>query len=287
MTAQSHFRYSGTASLVSRFVHFVGRAGDRNPRAMAGAVALAAAITDHSGGQAVRVGQPAPPLAAGWRIELDAALPGLLELQAAVGAALAEGPAVTVLNRCAAALATLPAVAAARPDAAIVWFDAHADCNLPKLTTSGYLGGLVISGAAGLWDSGLGAGVDLANLVLVGGRDLDPFEQALVDEGRLTLVMAGPGLASRLRDVVANRPVYIHLDCDVLEPGVVPSEYQVPAGLSLADLSDAAAVLAECELVGLEVAEFEAEWPDGTPGDPKPLIGALIPLLALAGLVAT
>jgi arginase family enzyme len=145
---------------------------------------------------------------------------------------------------------------------------------------------LVISGAAGLWDSGLGAGVDLANLVLVGGRDLDPCEQALVDEGRLTLVMAGPDLARRLRDVVANRPVYVHLDCDVLEPGVVPSEYQVPGGLTLSDLDNAAAMLAECELVGLEVAEFEAEWPDGTPGDPKLLVGALVPLLELARLDA-
>lgn len=261
------------------FIHFAGRVGDRNALAMPGAVALAAAMTDLCGCEPVRVGRPAPPIAAGWRTELDAALPVLRELRAVADASLAKGPVAIVLNRCAAALATLPAVSAARPDAAIVWFDAHADCNLPELTTSGYLGGLVISGAAGLWNSGLGAGVDLTNIVLVGARDLDPFEQKLVDEGRLTLVGPGPHLAHRLSGAVANRPVYVHLDCDVLEPGIVPSEYQVPSGLSLADLGQAMAVLAELELVGVKVAEFEAEWPDGTPGDPAPLIQTLTPLL--------
>ena len=260
-------------------IHFAGRAGDRNARAMPGSAVLAAGLAEKLGIETTRVGHPAPPIAAEWQIELEAALPALLELRGAIRAALVDGPSIAILNRCAASLATLPAVAAARQDAVIVWFDAHGDCNLPELTTSGYLGGLVISAAAGLWDSGLGAGIDLAKVILVGARDLDPFEQELVDNAQLTLVAPGPALARRLRAVVATRPVYVHLDCDVLEPGLVPSEFQVPGGLTLSDLREAAAVLAESELVGIEVAEFEAEWPDGTIGDPTPLIEALSPLL--------
>lgn len=264
----------------SRLVHFAGRAGDRNASAMRGAATLATLLADRHGTGIVRVGEPAPPLAAGWRVELEAASAGLAALRRTLGEALAAGPAVTVLNRCAAALGTLPAVATARPVAVIVWLDAHGDCNLPGLTTSGYLGGLVLRAAAGLWDSGLGAGIDLADVVLVGARDLDPFERALVEEGRLRLLPPGPGLAARLETAVAGRPVYVHLDCDVLAPGVVPTEYQVPGGLGLAELGEVAAMLAELPLAGLEIAEFEAEWPDGTPGDARPLVDALAPLLA-------
>ena len=72
----------------------------------------------------------------------------------------------------------------------------------------------------------------------------------------------------------------MHLDCDVLEPGIVPTEYRVPDGLTLQQLHQAAQVLAEREVIGLEIAEFESAWAeDGTPGDPAPVIEALQPLL--------
>ena len=76
-----------------------------------------------------------------------------------------------------------------------------------------------------------------------------------------------------------DHPVYFHLDCDVLEPGLVPTDYRVPNGLSLDELSGVARRLAENAVVGVEVAEFEASWSDtGAPGDPGPLLTALSPL---------
>ena len=77
-----------------------------------------------------------------------------------------------------------------------------------------------------------------------------------------------------------DRPVYFHLDCDVLEPGLVPTDYRVPNGLSLDELSGVARRLAENAVVGVEVAEFEGSWSDtGAPGDPGPLLTALSPLV--------
>lgn len=70
----------------------------------------------------------------------------------------------------------------------------------------------------------------------------------------------GPGLPARFHVAVGERPVYVHLDCDVLAPGVVPTEYAVPDGLTLDELHAACAALAVGEVVGLEVAEFEATW---------------------------
>lgn len=191
---------------------------------------------------------------------------------------------LTVLPRCAAALATIPIIARHRPDAVIVWFDAHADLNTPQSSHSGYLGGLALSGPLGLWETGLGDGLDISNVVLVGARDIDPPERDLIAAQSVPLVSPGPEIATRLRRAVAGRPVYVHLDCDVLEPGPVPTEYVVPDGLTLDDLSAASAVLSGGEVVGLEIAEFQPARTQGAPAvSPAPLIATLMPVIEKGG----
>lgn len=260
---------------------YQGRAGDRNPRGVAGAAIVARALARATGLDPTTVGTPAPPLGRHWDAELDAARHGLRALAQHCDALLTDGRTpITAMGRCATALATLPVVARHRPRACIVWFDAHADANTPATSTSGYLGGLVLTGAAGLWDSGLGGGLALQQIVLVGARDIDAPEQQLIDRGVLRLVPAGPSLGARLDDAIGQAPVYVHLDCDVLEPGLVPTEYRVPGGLSLSQLSEAAAVLATRERVGLEIAEFESAWEDGRPASADAVVAALHPLLS-------
>ena len=66
----------------------------------------------------------------------------------------------------------------------------------------------------------------------------------------------------------------------MLNPGIVPTDYQHENGLSLDDLRAACAVLAGSEVVGLEIAEFQNVWEEGgDPVSPEPLIEALEPLL--------
>lgn len=132
----------------------------------------------------------------------------------------------------------------------------------------------------GWWHSGLGASLGADRVILVGARDLDVAEQRKVDDGTIVLVAPGVDLPRRLREVVAGRPVYVHIDCDVLEPGTVPTDYHVPGGLTLANLRAAAAVLADSELVGLEVAEFESsDNPGRDEEQAAALLDALRPLL--------
>ena len=260
---------------------YAGLAGDRNCRGMAGAIGLGALLGQTIDVAARTVGAPTAPVPGGWADQLRAARPGLRRLAAAIDAILAAGRRpLTTMGRCAAALATLPVIARYHPDAAIVWFDAHGDSNLPAGRPDGsYLGGMVLTGAAGGWDTDLGSGLDLANVVLVGSRDLDPAERELVRRGTLALVEAGPELPARLRRAVAGRAVYVHIDCDVLDPGLVPTEYQVPGGLTLDDLAAACAALAEGELIGIEIAEFESVPSEGQPVGAVELVTALGPLL--------
>ncbi|WP_245443488.1 arginase family protein [Labrys okinawensis] len=261
---------------------FQGRAGDHNDLAMPGARAIGEALARRTGIAPFVVGTPEPALNAGWREELDVALPALRQLQARFDEVLASGAvSIAATSRCAVSLATLPAVARHRPDACIVWFDAHGDLNTPEASTSGFLGGLAISGPAGLWNSGLGAGLSLDQLVLVGQRDLDPFEQDLIDRRGIPLVEARGDLAAELRKAIAGRPVYVHLDCDVLNPGVVPTDYACEGGLSLADLRACCEVIAEQAFVGVEIAEFQYAWEAGGEAfSPDPLLDALAPILA-------
>ncbi|WP_249123941.1 arginase family protein [Saccharopolyspora erythraea] len=249
---------------------------------MRGSVAVARGLSERFGLPAGHIGSPEPALNTDWRTELDAALPALREMSSAYERLMSGGLApLTALSRCSVALATLPVVARHRPDACVVWFDAHADLNTPDNTTTGYLGGMALSGAAGLWDSGLGGDLRLDGIVLGGARDVDPPEQALIDGGAVRSVPQGPDLADALRSAIASRPVYFHLDCDVLEPGIVPTDYRVPGGLSLADLHAVSEVVAEGELVGLEIGEFEASWPEGAePVVPDALLDAMAPMYA-------
>lgn len=164
------------------------------------------------------------------------------------------------------------------PDCCIVWFDAHADLNTPETSETGYLGGLALSGPAGLWDSGLGNGLRIDQLVLVGQRDLDPFEMALIDQHKIPHIQPGDTLTEGLRDAIAGRAVYVHLDCDVPEPGIVPTDYRSAGGLTLKDLSACSEINAAHPFVGIEIAEFQNAW---TPVSPSALLDALSPLINL------
>ncbi|MCW6511463.1 arginase family protein [Lichenifustis flavocetrariae] len=262
---------------------YAGNAGDRNDRGMRGAVDLGSAIAERCGVPARTVAATVKPIEGGWAEQLQAAAPNLRLLAQRVVERLDAGePMVITMGRCAASIATLPLVARRFPDAAIVYFDAHGDCNVPvEDRVTDYLGGMVISGAAGEWDTGFGQDVDLTNVILVGARDLDPPEQVRIDSGQIRLVPVGPRLGARLKNAIGGRRVYVHFDCDVLDAGLLATEYQVPGGLQWIDLLDAFEILAAHELLGLEITEYEASWPGGKPTDPSQLLSAMQPVLAV------
>ncbi len=260
-------------------LHYAARAGDHNDRAMAASPYLATALASHLSASPTVIGAPSPSGPLNWDAELALALPDLQAVAAVLDLALNEGQRpVTVLSRCAVALATLPVMARHVPDLLVVYFDAHCDLNTPSTSGSGHIGGMALAGALGLWDSGLGSGVKAA--VLAGTRDFDAAETPLIDGERVWYVPPGPELVEGVKAAVAGRKVYVHLDCDVLSPGQVPTNYKVPCGISLAELGEAAAAIAEvAEVVGLEVAELETgETEEETKACARVLVETLAPL---------
>ncbi|MFB8241511.1 arginase family protein [Kitasatospora purpeofusca] len=266
-----------SSSLASALTVYRGPAGDHNDRAMSAVALLGEAFTRRLGVSPVVVGSPEPARPTGWDQELRRALPTLRHMAERIDQVMTAGQApISVITRCAVALAAQPVVLRHRPDTVVVWFDAHGDINVPADTTTGYLGGLALSGPLGWWDSGLGAGLPEQQAILVGARDLDPAEVEHVTAGRVTLVPPGRALDERLADALRGRPAYLHVDCDVMEPGLFATDYTVPGGLGLEDLHACAKVLAASAPVGVEIAEFEGDG-SATADD---LVAAIEPLLA-------
>ncbi len=161
-------------------------------------------------------------------------------------------------------MATLPALARDRPDAKVLWLDAHGDYNTPDTSGSGYLGGMCLAGACGVWETGLGEPLPPERVVLAGVRDLDPGERELLERGPATVIGASTvETLVAVKNALDGAPVFIHLDLDVVDPEFLPAGVPAPGGLhpdKLYDLLES--VLEESELVGFEVTAFEAPEPD-------------------------
>jgi arginase family enzyme len=189
--------------------------------------------------------------------------------------AAGEVPAL-VAGQCAIALTTLPAVGRHRPDARILWLDAHGDFNTPETSPSGFLGGMSLAGACGRWDAGLGQdAVPADRVVLCGVRDLDPAEGEALERSSATVIGAAIETLVYLANALDGAPVYLHLDLDVLDPTVMPAEYPADGGLSTEKLYDLLDAVADaCEVVGIEITCLERP-------ELAPMVGeAVAPVLA-------
>jgi arginase len=218
-----------------------GRTSDRTDGAGQGAEALAR----HLGGRVL--GEASPGRPRNWDEDLPEARPVLEQAAAELSAALdqAELPVLTASD-CSICIATFPTVAARVPDLRFLWIDAHGDFNVPETTPSGFLGGMCLAAACGRWDAGWPETVDPHSVHFLGVRDLDPGEKVEVEQ------------AGVRTGVPEDGPVYVHLDCDGLDPEVMPVQFPVPGGLGLDDVRDTLARLAdEGRLIGIEVTALE------------------------------
>jgi arginase family enzyme len=182
------------------------------------------------------VGEVAEPRVGRWDSDLREGEPVLRAAREAV----LDGTRTFVAGHCNLAIATLPALADAHVGLRVAWLDAHADFNTPETSPSGFLGGMPLAAACGVWDAGLrDPPLDPAAVHLVGVRDVDPGERELLDTHG---VREGPP---------ESGPVFVHLDLDVLDPALMPAAFGVDGGWTWEELD--AALLALPDVVGIEV----------------------------------
>ncbi|WDZ80136.1 arginase family protein (plasmid) [Ensifer adhaerens] len=236
-----------------------GRIADRTPGAIAGAALTAEALSNRANLMPTIVGKPTAAKEDDWSASLPEARQTLTGLQEATAATLRRGnKPLMVANTCSASLATLPVVAREHPDAIVLWIDAHGDFNTPETTESGYLGGMVLAAACGLWDSGHGSGLNSAQVIIVGARDIDPAEADLLKQAGVRILSPAEATPETILSIIGDAPVWIHVDWDVLEPNQVPAAYAIDNGLRSGQLRAIFEAIPEGQIAGIELAEFEA-----------------------------
>ncbi|WP_214407654.1 arginase family protein [Pseudonocardia lacus] len=172
-----------------------------------------------------------PELAPGTVWERLAALHAAVADEVA-GVATAGGVPLVVSGCCTTSLGTVAGLQRAGVDPAVVWLDAHGDVQTPWTSTSGYPGGMplrqLVGGAERTGPRRLDLRpVDEHDVVLVDARDLDPAEAEFLASSAIRRVDV-PGLADL---PLPDRPIYLHIDLDVLDAAEVPGVmYPVPGG---------------------------------------------------------
>ncbi len=232
------------------------RTSDRSTGTAAGARALAEAIADRLRVAPRYVGAPGEPAETHWQDDLRENRGCILEAGGQLEDAFESGrfPVLTASD-CTICITTLPVLARLRPNAWVLWLDAHGDFNDPASSPSGFLGGMCLSAACGVWEDGLTAEPrwDPARVVMCGVRDVDPGERVLLDTRGVGLVES----PSQLADLLDARPVFVHLDLDVLDPSVLPAIFPAPGGLSDGGLRTLLAEVSEAvDLIGAEITNL-------------------------------
>jgi arginase len=189
-----------------------------------------------------------------------------------VGAALDEGRVPVVLGGDhSIALGTLGGLASRRGAGAVLWFDAHGDLNTPETTPSGNVHGMPLAAALGRAGPGFESpawtlpALQPERVAVIGARDLDPGERALIGELALAVhtmsELDRSGIARVVTEALeraAGAPfVHISLDLDGLDPDVAPGVgTAVRGGLTYREAHLAMELVAESGLLScLEIVE--------------------------------
>jgi arginase family enzyme len=237
------------------------RTSDRTPGAARGVQELAPLVAKRLGREPREIGTPSEPRVGDWREDLVNSRGCLLEAGGQVDDALSGGNAPVLLaGECSIALTTLKAALKNRPDAKVLWLDAHGDYNTPETSQSGYLGGMCLAGACGVWETGLADPIDPSRVVLAGVRDLDARERELLEESPATVIGASLETLVYTQNALDRAPTFVHLDLDVMDPeSFAATQVPAPGGLAADKLYDLLeAVAGECEVIGVEVTAFDA-----------------------------
>jgi len=239
------------------------RTSDRGPEVAQGTRELA----DLFGARII--GSPGEPRVFSWEEDLRDARGCLLEAGGQVDDAFDAGRAPILLaGECSVAVATLPVVVRRRPDAHVLWLDAHADFNTPDTTLSGYLGGMCLAGACGLWETGFEPPLHPARVIMHGVRDVDGGERVALDRSGVHRIDA----AHQLQGL----ELYVHIDLDVLDPTAFPADFAARGGLAPSALREfLSEVVSTCAIAGAEITA-------AAPGYAQVAADALAPLLSPA-----
>lgn len=197
--------------------------------------------------------------------EADSATAVCVAVADAVATRASDETPLVVLGDCLTALGVLAGLQRRGCHPRLVWVDAHGDFNTPQTSESGYVGGMPLAMSVGRGDLALPALLGLeplaeTDVALVGARDLDDAESRALRSSAVTLA----ALADLPRVMLGPRPVYLHVDIDILDPAEVPAfQFPAPGGTPPGVLID---TLAEAtQAANLVAVSIACTWDERLP----------------------
>lgn len=217
---------------------------------------------------------------------LTAARESCRTLADAVASSLEDGARCLIVGgECTIVAGTVPGALAVEPELVLVYFDAHGDFNTLATTPSHFVGGMCLAHVCGrkiaplLWP-GLRTISD-DRVALVGARDLDPGEAENLARSKVKQITFDKiADAHGLTALVKRKPVWIHVDIDVVDPVEVPAvDFPVAGGPTLRALCDLLGSIASASRVrGVEICGYDPRKDTG----PRPLVPQLARIAAAA-----
>ena len=205
-----------------------------------------------------------------WQAEIQSSFQLMRMLAVAVREARDAGRLPVVLaGNCNTAVGTLAGLGT--ESIGVAWFDAHADFNTPETTTSGFLDGTAVAIISGRCWTQLAATVPgfspIADdrICLIGTRDIDSLESALLDDSSVTVVtprQLRESLTRRLQVLTEQVDrIYLHLDLDVLDASVATANsFAVGGGLTVDDARFSLTAIAEkLDIAAITLSAFDPE----------------------------
>jgi arginase len=191
---------------------------------------------------------------------------------------------VVVGGDCGVAPTAIAHAVSRHPNLAVVWFDAHGDLNTADSSPSGAFAGMALRA---VFDGSALAppSVSADRVVLAGAREFDDAEwDAVTSAGLHHLPVGDLADHARIADAVVATgadAVYVHVDLDVLDPGVLGGvSLPVPFGVTLDDLTAGIRELkARVPLVGASISGF-------APASPTAAVDDLGTILRVIGALA-
>ena len=209
----------------------------------------------------------------------------------AVAASLRAGATVGVLGgECTLVAGTVSGALEVEPDLTLVYLDAHGDFNTLATTPSHFVGGMCLAHVCGrqvaalLWPGVRRIAEE--RTILVGTRALDPGESGNLMRSRVLRVPFdreqpdAPGLLAAVR----RRPVWVHIDIDVVNPREIPAVVlPVEGGPGLGDLRELLSGIAQVSDVrGVELCGYDPRQ-DPEAALPRLLADAIVPVFRGSG----
>ncbi|HEY8807695.1 MAG TPA: arginase family protein [Candidatus Limnocylindria bacterium] len=197
---------------------------------------------------------------------LTAAREACILLSDAVSTSLKAGGQVVILGgECTLVAGSMSGALAVEPELLLVYFDAHGDFNTVATTPSHFVGGMCLAHVCGkqvaplLWPGVKKIAEDHA--YLVGARELDPGEVGNLSRSKVHRIAFDRDLvdAPSLLSAVRRKPVWLHVDLDIVDPRELAAvALPVAGGPTLKALGELLASVSQvADVRGVEICGYD------------------------------